>query len=158
MSAHFPADGLTDTTLNALCPLPNLWGEKKLHIWNPFHNLSSETQGWATGKTRTRQKLTSSVSPSPLAARVALAVTYHLADEREVQLQNQIRCRLRSTVEQTCKNSEQSFFRSVCWKIKLSGEITVICFECGESNTEPLLQRDIKELWTLKQVPQNILR
>lgn len=34
MSAHFPADGLTGTTLNALCPRPNLWvGEKnKAHM------------------------------------------------------------------------------------------------------------------------------
>lgn len=54
MSAHFPAHGLTGMTPNALCPLPNLRGEKS-HIWNPFRNLSSETQGWATEE-KTRNK------------------------------------------------------------------------------------------------------
>lgn len=40
---------VTGTTLNALCPLPNLWKER--NIWNPFHSLSSETHKQNTNRT-----------------------------------------------------------------------------------------------------------
>lgn len=101
MSADLPAGGLTGTIANALCPHPNLLLLlllQKRHICNPFHILSSETRGNRV-ITRAKQKLISSVSPSPLTAGVAQAVTGNLADKREAQLQNQIRGRMNYKAE-----------------------------------------------------------
>ena len=140
MSAHFPADGLTGTTPNALCPHPNLW-RRKAHMKSISQSVIRNTGLGNRGKTRTRQKLISSVSPSPLTVWVALTVTCYLADGREAQLQNQIQRRIRSTVGQTCKNSEQSFAQISLLKDQtVKGDHVDMFWVCW--NTQPLLHAD----------------
>lgn len=135
------------------CPLPSpeSKGEKK-NIWNLFHNLSSELQGQATGKTRTRQELISSVSPSPLTVRVALAVTCYLADTHGVQLQNQIWCGIRSTVGQTHWRTQNKAFQISLLKDQtVKGDHADMFW--ARWNTEPLLYTDIKN-FKLPEIPE----
>lgn len=96
------------------CPLPSpeSVGEKENDTHETHFSQSViRNMDRATGKARTRHKLISSVSPFPLTVWVALAVTCYLADKREVRLQNQIRCRIRSTVQQPCWRIQNKAFQ-----------------------------------------------
>lgn len=96
------------------CPLPSpeSVGEKENDTHETHFSQSViRNMDRATGKARTRHKLISSVSPFPLTVWVALAVTCYLADKREVRLQNQIWCRIRSTVQQPCWRIQNKAFQ-----------------------------------------------
>lgn len=60
--ARLSAGGLTGTTLKALCSFLRSTGGEDRHTCNPFHNLSSGTQG--------KENSVSSVPPSPPTAGV----------------------------------------------------------------------------------------
>lgn len=107
--AHFPADGLTGKTPNVLCPLPNLWGEKKKEHMKPISQSVIRRTGLGNGKNMYKTEIDFicfSISSHSLSG-----TRCHLLFSGQAwgSIADQIQCRIRSTVEQTCKDSEQSF-------------------------------------------------